>query len=167
MRLAIALFAAAIVGVAILTISSTDQTEAVASETSTYAVDAAAEADIKGVEAAVYDYVDGIYDVAPERIERSVSKDLVKYGYWRQSADQDYRGSAMNYEQLHSLAGSWNTDNKQQISSDSPREVVVLDVLDKTATAKLTAKWGVDYFQLEKTGDRWMIRHIIWQSHPE
>jgi len=36
----------------------------------------------------------------------------------------------------------------------------------KTATAKLTAFWGIDYFQLEKIEDKWMIRHIIWQSHP-
>ena len=53
-----------------------------------------------------------------------------------------------------------------KLDSDTPKELKVLDVLDKTATAKLTAQWGVDYFQLEKSDDKWMIRHVLWQSHP-
>jgi hypothetical protein len=122
--------------------------------------------DVAGIESAVLDYVEGIYDVQPERIERSVSKDLVKYGYWRASADEEYRGSAMTYEQLYKLAGSWNSDNKQNVTESTPKEIIVLDVLDKTATAKLTAHWGIDYFQLEKTGEKWMIRHVLWQAHP-
>jgi hypothetical protein len=134
---------------------------------STKPVTEATRADVSGVEAAVLDYVEGIYDVQPERIERSVSKDLVKYGYWRQSSDEPYRGSAMNYEQLHSLAASWNVDNKQKVGADTPRKIEVLDVLDKTATAKLTAHWGIDYFQLEKVGEKWMIRHVLWQAHPD
>ncbi|MBO6576266.1 MAG: nuclear transport factor 2 family protein [Rhodothermales bacterium] len=122
--------------------------------------------DHEGVRMAVLDYLEGIYDVEPERIERSVSKDLVKFGYWRGDPSADYRSSPMNYEQLHSLAGSWNVDNRQGITADSPREIVVLDVLDKTAAAKLTAHWGIDYFQLEKIDGRWMIRHVLWQSPP-
>jgi len=72
----------------------------------------------------------------------------------------------MTYDQLHGLAQRWNSDNRQGINEDSPREIVVMDVLDKTAVAKLTAQWGIDYFQLEKTDGKWMIRHIIWQAHP-
>ncbi|NNE34200.1 MAG: hypothetical protein HKN13_03125 [Rhodothermales bacterium] len=123
-------------------------------------------AEVSGIEYAVMDYVEGIYNVEPDRIERSVSKDLVKYGFWRKSADSEYRGTAMNFEQLTELAGSWNTDNRQELNDKSPKEIVVLDVLDQTATAKLTAHWGIDYFQLEKTGEKWMIRHVLWQSHP-
>ena len=73
----------------------------------------------------------------------------------------------MNYEQLHKLAASWNVDNKQNVGAKTPKKVDVLDVLDKTATAKLTAHWGIDYFQLEKIEEKWMIRHIMWQAHPE
>lgn len=122
--------------------------------------------DVDGVESAVEDYLLGIYDVEPERIERSVSRDLVKFGYWKPSPDAEYRPSPMNYEQLHALAGQWNVDNRQGIDDDSPRDIEVLDVLDKTAVAKLTASWGIDYFQLEKIEGKWMIRHVIWQSAP-
>jgi len=125
-----------------------------------------AQSDEDGVHSAVADYLEGLYQAEPDRIERSVSKDLVKYGHWRPSADRDYRSSPMNYDQLYSLASGWNTDNKQGIDERSPREIVVFDVLDKTASAKLTAHWGIDYFQLEKIDGKWMIRHVIWQSHP-
>jgi hypothetical protein len=48
----------------------------------------------------------------------------------------------------------------------TPREIAILDVLDKTAVAKLTAQWGVDHFQLAKIDGKWMIKHILWQAHP-
>ena len=44
---------------------------------------AQSEADKEGVKMAALDYVEGLYLVKPERIERSVSKDLAKIGYWR------------------------------------------------------------------------------------
>ncbi|NNE70849.1 MAG: hypothetical protein HKN29_10875 [Rhodothermales bacterium] len=125
------------------------------------------DADHQGVHDAVLDYLEGLYQAAPERIERSVSPDMVKFGWWRQNAESDYRPTPMNFEQLVDLAGSWNTDNRQGIDENTPREIVVLDVLDQTAAAKLTADWGIDYFQLEKIDGKWMIRHVLWQSHPE
>ena len=125
-----------------------------------------AQSDEDGVRDAVTDYLEGLYQAEPERIERSVSKDLVKFGHWRRSADQEYRGAPMNFEQLKDLAANWNTNNRQGIDDSTPREIVVLDVLDKIASAKLTADWGIDYFQLEKLDGKWMIRHVVWQSHP-
>jgi len=125
-----------------------------------------AQSDEDGVRDAITDYLEGLYQAEPERIERSVSKDLVKFGHWRSSATQDYRGAPMNFEQLKGLAADWNLDNRQGLDENTPREIVILDVLDKIASAKLTAQWGIDYFQLEKLDGKWMIRHVVWQSHP-
>lgn len=122
--------------------------------------------DEQGVFEAVQDYLEGIYQVQPERIERSVSKELVKFGYWRQNADEAYAPAPMNYDQLYRLASGWNANNRMKIDDTTPRDIVVLDVLDKTAAAKLTAQWGIDYFQLEKIEGKWMIRHVLWQAHP-
>lgn len=123
-----------------------------------------AQTDTDGVRAAVLDYVEGIYDVEPERIDRSVSTDLVKFGWFMMEGE--YRPAPMSFQQLRSLASRWNANNRQGIDASTPKEIVVLDVLDKTAVAKLTAQWGIDYFQLEKIDGRWMIRHVLWQSHP-
>ncbi|MDA0378591.1 MAG: nuclear transport factor 2 family protein [Bacteroidetes bacterium] len=60
----------------------------------------------------------------------------------------------------------WNAGNRQGIDENTPKEIQVIEVLDKTAIGKLTAVWGIDYFQLEKNDGVWQIRHVIWQSHP-
>ena len=36
--------------------------------------------------------------------------------------------------------------------------------MNQTASAKLTAAWGVDYFHLAKYGGKWKIVHVLWQS---
>ena len=42
----------------------------------------------------------------------------------------------------------------------------VLDVMDMTASVKLTAHWGIDHMHLLKKKGRWKIVQILWQSHP-
>ncbi|HEX2716302.1 MAG TPA: nuclear transport factor 2 family protein, partial [Gemmatimonadaceae bacterium] len=53
------------------------------------------------------------------------------------------------------------------VAPNAPKEIVLLDVLDQTAVAKLTARWGTDYLLLAKGEDgRWQITHVLWQSPP-
>ena len=121
-------------------------------------------ADKKAVERAVLDYVEGVYEVKPELIEKSVHPDLVKIGYARRSADQEYRTIPMTYDELVQLAGMYNANGR--IAEDAPKNVELLDVLDKTASAKLTAEWGIDYFHLVKLDGTWKILQVMWQTHP-
>lgn len=120
-------------------------------------------ADREAVRLAALDYVEGIYNVQPERIERSVHTTLVKRGFYKKDAAGPYVESPMTYEQLVRLAGSWNKEGKRDTSI---KEVAVLDVLDQTAVAKVTASWGIDYMLLGKYDGRWKIVQILWQSHP-
>jgi len=118
------------------------------------------------VKAAVEDYVLALYDVEPERIERSVDTTLHKIGYF------DYDGEAyyhfpMTYQQLFDLSSTWNKDGKKA-NSESPKEIEIYEVYDKTASAKLTAEWGIDFMHLSKNADgNWKILNIMWQSDPE
>ena len=48
-----------------------------------------------------------------------------------------------------------------------PRKWEIFDVLDKTASAKLTAHWGIDYFHLVKEDGKWKIYQVLWQSPPK
>jgi len=119
----------------------------------------------KAVERAVLDYVEGIYNVKPELIERSVHKNLAKFGFGMAENKKDFRpGSVMTYDQLYKLAGSYNKEGK--IAADAPKEVKVLEVSEKIAMAKLTASWGMDYFHLVKQEGQWKILQIVWQSKP-
>ena len=49
----------------------------------------------------------------------------------------------------------------------SAKEIEIFDVNSKTASAKLTAEWGIDLFHLAKINDQWKIVNVIWQSQPE
>jgi hypothetical protein len=119
--------------------------------------------DREAVRQAALDYVEGIYNVQPERIQRSVHPTLVKRGFYKRDATAPYAETPMTYEQLVKLAGSWN---KEGTRDTKVKDVTVLDVLDQTAAAKVTASWGVDYLLLGKYEGNWKIVQILWQSPP-
>lgn len=119
----------------------------------------------EAVRQAVLDYVEGIYDVEPDRIERSVHPELAKRGFYVPRDAKTYKESPMNYEQLHSLAGRWNKDGWLK-QDEVPKEVIIFEVLDQTATVKLIAQWGIDYMHLAKYDGKWQIVNVMWQSHP-
>ena len=124
-----------------------------------------ANADREAVRQAVLDYVEGIYNVEPQRIERSVSPNLAKLGFYRPPAETAYRPArTMAYQQLVEIAKTYNKDGK--LRKDAPKNIEIYDVLDQTATVKLTAEWGTDFIHLAKMDGKWMIVNVLWQSHP-
>ena len=124
-----------------------------------------ANADREAVKQAVLDYVEGIYNVEPARIERSVSPNLAKLGFYRPPAETAYRpGRSMAFQQLVEIAKTYNKEGK--LRKDAPKDVEIYDVMDQTATVKLTAEWGIDYMHLAKVDGKWMIVNVLWQSHP-
>jgi Putative lumazine-binding len=129
------------------------------------AADAQSSADKEGVRQAILDYVEGVYDVDPSRIERSVHPDLTKHGFFKRPDETSYRTGRMTFAQLVEVAKTWNKDRK--LTKDAPKEITVLDVLDQTASAKLVAAWGIDYFHLAKYDGKWKIINVVWQSHPK
>jgi Putative lumazine-binding len=124
-----------------------------------------ANADREAVRQAVLDYVEGIYNVEPARIERSVSPNLAKLGFYRPQAETAYRpGRSMAFQQLVEIAKTYNKEGK--LRKDAPKDIAIYDVMDQTASVKLTAEWGVDYMHLAKIDGKWMIVNVLWQSHP-
>lgn len=122
-----------------------------------------AQSDEEQVRAAILDYVEGIYEVQPDRIKRSVHPQLMKKGFGRPKDQTTYKDeTVMTFNQLVELAGRWNA--KGWLPKDAPKVIEIYDVQDKTAAAKLTAYWGTDYFHLAKYDDKWMITNVLWQS---
>ena len=60
--------------------------------------------DRTAVQQAGLDYVEGVYNVQPERIERSVHPSLVKRGFYKKDASAPYVEGTMTYDQLVNLA---------------------------------------------------------------
>ena len=73
-----------------------------------------ADEDRAAVERAVKDYVEGIYQVKPELVERGVHADLAKLGFWRADETTEYRGPmSMTKEQLVELSKEWNAEGRE------------------------------------------------------
>ena len=119
--------------------------------------------DREAVKQAVLDYVEALYEVDATRIERSVHRDLFKIGFARDK-DGTYKPSRMTYQELYDLAGKWNKTGR--VPKNAKKEIVIYDVSDQTASAKLSAFWGIDYMHLAKFDGRWMITDILWQTPP-
>lgn len=121
--------------------------------------------DHEAVRQAVLDYVEGIYEVQPERMERSVSRELAKVGYWREKDGGPYSESRMSFEQLVGVAKNWNKNGRIDPKT-ALKEVTIYEIVDQTATVKLRAHWGIDYMHLAKKEGKWLIMNVLWQSHP-
>ena len=123
-----------------------------------------AAADKAAVQQAALDYVEGIYTSDVTRIERSVHPQLQKRGFWRDSPTQPWGPqSTMTYDQLINLTRTWNAKKDRDTTI---KKVDIYEVLDQTASAKITAMWGIDYLHLAKYDGRWKIINIVWQAHP-
>ena len=125
------------------------------------------DADYQAVHTAILDYVEGIYLVDSSRIARSVHPELRKRGYWFNAKEKAYRDNLdMTFQQLKDLAATWNKDGSNA-NNQTVKIIKIYDINDRTATAKLTAAWGIDYFHLAKIEDKWMIMNVLWQSIKE
>lgn len=122
-------------------------------------------ADREGVRLAVLDYVEGFYEGDTVRLIRSVSPDVRKYGYDRATATAPYVGEAMVFPEFLAYANRVRT-GRSHTPAGARKDIVLFDVQDQTASAKLTAWWGTDYLLLGKEKGRWMILHVLWQSPP-
>jgi hypothetical protein len=121
--------------------------------------------DRAAVRRAVLDYVEGFYEGDTAKLARSVRPDVAKSGFWRARDSSSYVWEAMPWEEFVSYANRVKARNRQAPAS-APKTIVLFDVQDRTASAKLTAFWGTDYILLGKYDGRWRVSHVLWQSAP-
>lgn len=115
------------------------------------------------IERAILNYVEAFYEADTTKAYESIARDLAKRGYYTPK-EGGMREAKMSFEQLVSLAQRWKTN--QNITPDTPKKITVFEVLDKIATAKVEAKWGIDYFHLAKLNNKWTIINVLWQDYP-
>lgn len=123
--------------------------------------------DIEGVKTACYDYINAFYKADTTLAYRSVHTSIRKTGFYFNEEKGSYSDQLeMPFDQLVQLAKRWNA-NGEQAGENTPKNVEIFEVTDKTAVAKVTAVWGIDYISLMKVEDKWMIVNVLWQSPPK
>jgi hypothetical protein len=123
-------------------------------------------ADVSAVRRAALDYVEGFYEGDSTKLARAVRPEVYKYGFWRQADSARYAGEQMKFPEFFAYAARVRARNRPTPAT-APKEIVVYDVQNQTASAKLTASWGTDYLLLGKYDGRWMISSVLWQSPPK
>jgi len=124
-----------------------------------------ASADTEAVRRAALDYLEGFYEGDSTKHIRSIMPEVYKYGYMWLPAQNRYNGSQMTWQGFKQYVERFNAAGRKTPAS-APKDVVIYEVLDQTASAKVTATWGIDYLLLAKRDGRWMISHVLWQSAP-
>lgn len=114
------------------------------------------------VQRAVLDYVEGFYEGDTTKLVRALRADLSKTGFWRDSTGK-YGWERMTFAAAIAYGKRVRSQNRP-VNPSWPKDVVIYDVQDQTASAKVTAWWGTDYLLLGKYDGRWMISDVLWQG---
>lgn len=120
-------------------------------------------AEIKAIEAACYDYVDGQLEGDPARVARALHPDLAKRAARPATQDEPLALRRMTKDELVALTrqGVIKTPRNQW-----QRSVRVLDIAGNAAVARVETPWFIDYFHLGRWGDRWVIVNALYYPKP-
>jgi hypothetical protein len=124
-----------------------------------------ATADREAVQRAALDYLEGFYEGDSTKHIRSIHPSVYKYGFFYRANESRYNGSQMRWEGFHAYTRNVRSTG-ERAPANAPKEVLVFEVLDQTASVKVTAFWGIDYLLLAKFDGKWMITHVLWQTPP-
>jgi hypothetical protein len=123
--------------------------------------------DEQAVRKAILNYVEGFYEGDSTKIAQGVFSGVNKRGFYipQGSATGEYVMSPMTFEQMFEYTRAVRASGRTTDAS-APKEIQVYEVLDQTASAKLTASWGTDYLLLAKSDGVWKIWQVLWQTRP-
>ncbi len=105
------------------------------------------------------DYIEGWYQGDAARMERALHPDLVKRAPMPLPTGKEVLNGASKYSMVEATRAGFGTKSpnaKQKI------EVIVFDIHDKIASAKVVSGDFVDYLHLLKTEGEWKIVNVLW-----
>ena len=119
--------------------------------------------EIKAVERASLDYLEGFYEGDTSKLKRSLSPKLLKFGYSKRRGETLFssRGQMTFEEAINYALNVKARGRTRQVPEGS---VQVFEVAEHIASVKVKAWWGFDYLLLAKHDGKWMIEHVLWQG---
>ena len=126
---------------------------------------AQASPDREAVRRAALDYLEGFYTGDSTLIVRSIHPSVRKIGYFKAKGSPEYQNEPMSFAEMNAYANNFKKNGRTTPAS-APKQVDVFEVADQTASAKVTAWWGIDYLHLAKYNGKWMIVNVMWQDPP-
>lgn len=122
--------------------------------------------DTAAVDAVARDYVDGQLEGDPARVARALHPDLAKRAVIadKPTSRELFPMRRMSADELIDLTrqGALKTPRDQW-----NRQVTVLDIAGNIAVARVETPWFVDFLELGRSGDRWLIVNALWWPKPQ
>ena len=118
----------------------------------------------EAVRRTVLDYIEGIEEGDPTRIERSIHPDLKARGLL---AAEDGAQSLIPLTFAELLELRHASRQKGKMPQAARTDMLIFDLGDRIASVKLTAWWGTDYLHLAKDQEHWMIVNLLRNVHPQ
>lgn len=119
--------------------------------------------ELEKVRKACLNYIEGFYEGDTAKIIKVMKPSVYKIGFWKNTGGLYEFDGQMTFHQAINYAKKVRLNRSFAKTSD-PKDVLVLDISDHIAAAKITAWWGEDYILLSKKGEEWMIEQILWQG---
>ncbi len=118
--------------------------------------------DSLAVEQAALDYIEAQHNVRPGQFERSAHPRMVKRTFWKdKETNKEYLRETFT-DAMVLLSATYNK-NGDGFPKNPKKEVVILDIFDKTASVKLIADEWIDYMHIVKLNGKWQIVNVLWQ----
>ena len=118
--------------------------------------------DTLAIKQVALDYIESQHNVQPKQFERAAHPRMVKRTFWmdKKTKKEYLRETFSDFMIL--LAETYN-QNGDKFPENPKKEVIILDIFDKTASVKLIADEWVDYMHIIKLNEKWQIVNVLWQ----
>lgn len=114
------------------------------------------------IKQAALDYIESQHNGNPEQFERSAHPRMVKRTFRvNKKTQKEYLGETFT-DAMVLLAETYN-QNGDKFPENPTKEVIILDIFDKTASVKLIADDWIDYMHIVKLEGKWQIVNVLWQ----
>ncbi|KAB7528546.1 hypothetical protein F8C76_11830 [Flagellimonas olearia] len=108
------------------------------------------------------DYIESQHNVNPAQFERAAHPRMVKRTFWtNKTTGKEYLRETFT-DAMILLAETYNKDG-DRFPENPKKEVVILDIFDKTASVKLIADDWIDYMHIVKLNGKWQLVNVLWQ----
>lgn len=118
--------------------------------------------DSVAVRQAALDYIEAQHLTQPELFERAAHPRMVKRTFWLYPKTQKEYLRETFTDAMILLSETYNQDG-DRFPTNPKKEVIILDMHDKTASVKLIADEWIDYMHIVKLNGKWQIVNVLWQ----
>ena len=108
------------------------------------------------------DYIESQHNVNPEQFERAAHPRMVKRTFWtNKKTGKEYLRETFT-DAMILLAETYNLEGNG-FPENPKKEVIILDIYDRTASVKLIADEWIDYMHIVKLNGKWQLVNVLWQ----